>query len=170
MANSARSKGHSAERFYALIFKEIGYSKCITSRMGGKIYDDSGVDLINIPYKVQIKAGNQKNLNPFDVLLYIDNKVKENFVDPQLYVLPSILIYRPKAYSKDLRLDIVYMTQKDFEESFEGLECIEYLDLNSTRIRNKERYPEKFKKLVKVQSSKFIDYVRNKRDPLKDRG
>lgn len=169
MANSARSKGHSAERFYALIFKEAGYEKCITSRMGGKIYDDSGIDLINIPYRVQIKAGSQKNLNPYEVLLYIENKVKENFEDIGIQNLPSVLIYRPSPYSKDLKKDIVYMTQKDFRKDFESLECIEYLDISKTRIKNKDKYPDDFKKLVKIQSSKFVEYVANKKKTQENR-
>ncbi len=37
-----RQKGHHAERFYADVFRELGYEHCITARLGGRIFDNAG--------------------------------------------------------------------------------------------------------------------------------
>ena len=38
-----RTKGHHAERFYANVFKELGYTKCVTARLGGRLFDNAGI-------------------------------------------------------------------------------------------------------------------------------
>ena len=57
-----RRKGHNAERHYASFFKELGYEFCKTSRQASRLHDDCGIDLMYLPFLVQIKAGKQKGL------------------------------------------------------------------------------------------------------------
>ena len=113
-ANSSRSKGFHSERFYMNVFKELGYTRCITSRHGSKYYDDTGIDLLNLPFNVQIKAGTQKRMIPARVYEEITLKIKENFEeDSPESIKPLIVIHRPSAYAKDFRKDMVYISKTD---------------------------------------------------------
>tara|TARA_R110002096_G_C14351947_1_gene703178 strand:+ start:266 stop:685 length:420 start_codon:yes stop_codon:yes gene_type:complete len=114
-----RRKGHNAERHYANWFKQLGYKLCQTSRYGSRLYDDCGIDLINIPFLVQVKAGKQKNLNIISELKNIKEKVAENFPkESREQELPRMLIHRKdvgrgrKRTSYD---DIITMTAEDFK-------------------------------------------------------
>jgi hypothetical protein len=59
--NKSRNKGHAFERELAQLWRELGYSKCKTSRYESKALDDMKVDLTNThPFYVQAK--NVENL------------------------------------------------------------------------------------------------------------
>ena len=106
-----KQKGSHAERFYAHVFKKLGYEYCITSRLGGRIYDNAGIDLMNIPYNVQIKAGTQKNISPGKILFNIDNQIKALFPETsEIRKYPIILIHRPLPFSSNTDEDVVYYT------------------------------------------------------------
>ena len=79
MANKNRNKGHQAEREYSNMFKDMGHEFCVTSRYGSRQHDDCGIDLINVPYNVQIKAGYARGLNYSKVLRDICDRVSLNF-------------------------------------------------------------------------------------------
>lgn len=116
-----KRKGSNAERLYAKKFRELGFTHCKTSRMGSKLHDDAGIDLIFVPFNVQIKAGYDKGLNPSRELEYIETKMKELFPTSSVeHNLPKILIHRKnKAKGKRNRTpyeDIVSMTYEDFEK------------------------------------------------------
>ena len=115
-----RRKGHNAERYYADKFRSLGYPKCITSRQGSRIHDDSGIDLIFIPYNVQIKAGKQRGLNPIQVLKNMEIKMKENFPeDNQVFNQPNIVILRKEVGQGTKRTkydDVVILAFEDFEK------------------------------------------------------
>ncbi len=54
---SARQKGHGFEREIAQLFRELGWTQCLTSRNESKTKDDKGVDLcFTDPWNVQCKA------------------------------------------------------------------------------------------------------------------
>lgn len=118
MANTKRNKGHSAERLYAQVFKDLGFSHCQTSRYGSRQSDDCGIDLINLPINVQIKAGYKRGLKPKDEILYVKNKVSEIFPSGALeHTKPTILIHRQDVGRGKKRTevdDIVSMTFEDF--------------------------------------------------------
>lgn len=106
-----KHKGFHAERFYAKVFRELGFDYCITSRQGGRIYDNAGVDLMNIPYNIQIKAGTQKNMSPGKILFNIDNQIKVLFPeDSQIRKYPILLIHRPIPFSDNTEKDYIYYT------------------------------------------------------------
>ena len=57
MSNTNRRKGHDYERKIRLNFRELGWSRCETSRYASKMMDDRKIDLINTkPFAVQCKA------------------------------------------------------------------------------------------------------------------
>lgn len=54
---NARKKGHDYERLLAQKFRDMGWEKCLTSRLESKLRDDEGVDLTHTePFNVQAKA------------------------------------------------------------------------------------------------------------------
>jgi len=77
--NRNRDKGHNAERYYVLQFKNLGFSFCKTSRFASKLIDDCGIDMVGLPFNVQVKAGYAKGLNYFKTLSLINGRLKINF-------------------------------------------------------------------------------------------
>jgi hypothetical protein len=113
-------KGHNAEREYAKKFKALGFSFCMTSRQGSRIHDDAGIDLINVPFNVQVKSGYKRGLNIKTVIDYTKERIKELFPPhaPE-HKLPTIVIHRKDSKPGKRRTDtddLVYMTYKDFEQ------------------------------------------------------
>ena len=123
---NVRRKGHDAERYYAKVFKDLGFSHCITSRYGSKVHDDSGIDLINLPINVQIKAGKQKSMNPSEVLNYMKDRIKELFpkTAPE-HEMTSIVIHRKEVGRGKKRNecdDIVHISFEDFKKLLNKIE------------------------------------------------
>lgn len=113
-----KRKGSDAERHFAKIFRELGFTHCKTSRMGSKLHDDAGIDLIFVPLNVQIKAGKQVGLNASRELEYIQNRMIELFPPASIeHSLPKILIHKKEVGQGKKRGefdDIVAMSFKDF--------------------------------------------------------
>jgi len=95
MANTNRNKGHNAEREYCKMFSDLGYKYCVTSRYGSRQHDDCGIDLINVPYNVQIKAGYARGLNYTKVLRDISERIELAFPKhaPE-HNQPTIIIHK----------------------------------------------------------------------------
>ena len=75
-----KRKGSDAERHYARVFRDdLGFTHCKTSRLGSKLHDDAGIDLIFVPLNIQVKAGKQVGLNPIRELIYMQNRMTELF-------------------------------------------------------------------------------------------
>ena len=93
-----KTKGSNAERYYVNLFKEMGYDKCVTARYGSRIHDDAGIDLINIPFNIQIKAGKQKGLNPVATLIDIKGRIERMFPkENREHDYPTILIHKKEV-------------------------------------------------------------------------
>ena len=87
--------GSNAERYYAKAFRELGFDKCATARYGSRLHDDAKIDLINLPFNIQIKAGKQKNMNPSKVLTEMEESIKEKFPEYAIeHKLPNIMIHK----------------------------------------------------------------------------
>ena len=113
-------KGHNAEREYVQAFKKLGHSFCMTSRQGSRIHDDAGIDLINVPFNVQVKAGYKRGLNIKEVIQYTKDRIAELFPPhaPE-HDKPTIVIHRKDSKPGVKRTDtdvLVYMTYADFEK------------------------------------------------------
>lgn len=118
MGATNKRKGSDAERFYAKKFRELGFTHCKTARMGSKLHDDAGIDLIFLPMNVQIKAGKQVGLNPSKELDYIQDKMAELFPPTsQEHKLPKVLIHKKEVQKGKRRTasdELVFMTFEDF--------------------------------------------------------
>ena len=113
-----RQKGHNAERYFAGKFRDLGFDLCQTSRYGSRQLDDCKIDLINLPYNVQVKAGFQRGLNPSIVFKEMDKLISENLPKERPeHNYPKILIHRKQVGQGNTRTkydDIVSMTFDDF--------------------------------------------------------
>lgn len=106
-----KHKGSHSERFYAQVFRDLGYDKCVTARQGSRLHDNAGIDIIFVPYNIQIKSGIQKNMNPGKVLLSVESQINILFPEEsEIRTYPIILIHRPKPFSKTTDEDWVYYT------------------------------------------------------------
>lgn len=117
MANTNRTKGHNGERHYANEFKKLGYELCVTSRYGSRQHDDCGVDLINIPFNVQIKVGKQTAMKPHKEIRNIIDNLTEKI--PSEVDNPCIVIHkRPvgRGHKRKVEDEIVSMTFEDFKK------------------------------------------------------
>ena len=115
MPNANKRKGSNAERYYAKIFREIGYPNCITSRYGSRNHDDLGIDLIHIPFNIQIKAGKQTGMNPISILSQISKNLEKLPEGEKDY--PLILIHKKdtkKGIKRNEFDEMVYMTFESF--------------------------------------------------------
>lgn len=114
-----KTKGSNAERLYAQYFRSYGFDFCRTSREGSKLHDNAKIDLIFIPYNIQIKAGVQKNMNPGKELLSLKSAIKEFFPPlDEVHNKPVILIHHEEVGRGKKRLpesQKVYMSLKQFE-------------------------------------------------------
>lgn len=121
-----KRKGSDAERHYAKVFREIGFTHCKTSRLGSKLHDDAGIDLIFLPFNVQIKAGKQAGLNASRELEYIQNRTTELFPSTSLeHTYPKVLIHKKEVGQGKKRGefdDIVSMSFNDFIKLIQKVE------------------------------------------------
>lgn len=158
-----RQKGHHAERFYADVFRSLGYEHCITARLGGRVFDNAGIDIINIPFNIQIKAGKQNKLSAGKILLQMDSQIKSLFpLRHEVRTFPLLAIHRPNPFSKGYGEDLVFMTKKQLELFNKEFSC----DL--TVISHKRRNIRMSTDFGEIVSVKFSDLVTNKIFDLKD--
>lgn len=151
-----KHKGSHAERFYAKLFRSLGYNYCITSRQGGRIYDNAGIDLMNIPYNIQIKAGTQKNMSPGKVLFDIENQIKALFPeDSEVRKYPIILIHRLNPFSNNTNEDIVYMTHRQYLRFKEVSPDLRY----ETYKQRKGMYNSEYGTIVSITFENFKNLI-----------
>lgn len=116
-----KQRGNTAERYYASFFKEMGveaFSHCKTARFGSKLHDDAGIDLIFLPFNVQIKHGEQKGMKPVEELKLMESKMKKLFPEKSVeHDLPKLVIHQKSIGRGKKRTEydeVVTMTFKDF--------------------------------------------------------
>lgn len=119
MANTNKTKGSDAERWYAKIFREVlGFTHCKTARYGSRLHDDAGIDLINLPMNVQVKAGHQRGMNPGKVITYMQEQIVKSFppIAPE-HKNVNIVIHKRHVGAGKKRTstdEMVHLTFEDF--------------------------------------------------------
>lgn len=126
LGKTNKRKGSDGERHYARAFQELGFTHCKTARLGSKLHDNAGIDLIFIPFNTQIKVGKQVGLNVSKELEYMHNKMIELFPESSVeHQNPKILIHRKQVGSGKTRTEfdeIVSMTFEDFKKMITKVE------------------------------------------------
>lgn len=98
------ASGNNAEKYYQQCFVNLGYTDCEIS-IKNSIEDRLGIDLLNLPYNIQIKSGVQKNMNPGKVL----QRMLKKIVNTEYANKPCILIHKKKTFSLFDEEDVIYM-------------------------------------------------------------
>ena len=104
LAKRSRRKGHDLERFVVNELKEIGYNFCKTARLGSKILDDCGVDVVNgPPLLIQCKSGYSRSRPKFEQLAKeTRKKIEENIpAENPEHDWPYILVHKIDGRAKD---------------------------------------------------------------------
>jgi hypothetical protein len=113
-----KRKGSSAERYYAKYFRNLGFNFCETARFGSKKHDNAKIDLMYIPFNVQIKAGVQKNLNPGKELFFMHTSITAMFpIEDPVFARPCILIHHKQGTPGAKRtpeMQMVYMSYSQY--------------------------------------------------------
>ena len=134
--NTNREKGHKVERIYAAFFRKLGFSQCFTSRWKSRIHDNAKIDLIGIPFNIQIKAGRHKNLSVGKELFLMDACIKANFDSThEDYNKPRLLLHRYDSMGRKRtpEMEIIYMSKNQFEIFKEMNPNLEYDTLKESK-------------------------------------
>lgn len=124
-----KRKGSDAEREYAKLFRELGFSFCQTSRYGSRIHDDAGIDLINLPINVQIKAGRQRGLNIPKLLMELKNRIFNMFLpSAKEQDAPLIIIHHREGKQGVPRTEFDSIVSMTFEDFCKLIQQIEWKD------------------------------------------
>lgn len=123
-----KRKGNNAERHYAKIFREqLGFEKCKTARYGSRIHDDSGIDLINLPINVQIKAGKQRGMNPSKVLNEIKERIPDLFMESDpVHDNVNIVIHKKEVGQGRKRNEFDELVHISFEDFVKLMKMIDW--------------------------------------------
>lgn len=113
-----KRKGSNAERYYAKVFKELGFAFCCTARFSSKKHDNAKIDLMYIPFNIQIKAGIQKSMNPGKELFLLESSIKTMFpVEDEVHSKPCLLIHNKQGTPGVKRTpedDMVFMSYQQY--------------------------------------------------------
>lgn len=159
MSLTNKRKGNYAELRYMNIFKRLGYKFCFTSRYASRLHDDSKIDLVNLPFNVQVKAGKQKGMNPGKVLEEMHKEIVKHFPPEDIvHSKPKIVIHYKQGTRGKKRKEedeIVYMSYKEFKSFKRKVKTIDYLGSKSIKKGVRSEY----KSIVFMSFSYFIENI-----------
>jgi len=159
MSIANKRKGNHAELRYMNIFKRLGYKFCFTSRYASRLHDDSKIDLVNLPFNVQIKAGIQKNMKPGKVLNEMHSKLIENFPpEDVVHDRPKIVIHHKQGIKGKKRKEedeLVYMSNKEFKKFKKKIRTIDHLG----RVNIKKGVKSEYRSVVYMTFTYFIEKI-----------
>ena len=164
IGNTNREKGHKVERIYAAFFRKLGFSQCFTSRWKSRIHDNAKIDLIGIPFNIQIKAGRHKNLSVGKELFLMDACIKANFDSThEDYNKPRLLLHRYDSMGRKRtpEMEIIYMSKNQFEIFKEMNPNLEYDTLKESKYETKSE----FKYIVSMTLKYFAEEIISKYIP-----
>ena len=159
LGRTNKRKGSNAERYYRTIFKEIGFTHCETSRFASKLHDNSKIDLVNIPFNIQIKAGKQQGLSPGKELFFLVSSMKAMFPPEDLvFTKPNLLIHYKQGIPGKKRLpedEMVYMSEKQFNLFKQMCPDLEYTFMKEYKFD----LQSEFKSIVGMTFESFKDKI-----------
>lgn len=139
-----KRKGSVAERFYAKFFRDLGWEFCQTSRFVSKRHDNAKIDLVDIPFNLQIKAGIQKNMNPGKELFMMASSIQLMFPSSDLvHTRPCVLIHYKQGSKGKKRApedEMVYMSLIQFEAFKEKSPNLEYSTIKEFKFEMQSEY------------------------------
>ena len=113
-----KKKGCMAEKYYTKVFKDLGFTSCVTSRKLHKKHDNAKIDLVNIPFNLQVKAGIQKRMNAGKELFMMKSCIDTMFPQgDEVFDKPLLLVHYQEVNEGVERLpkhERIYMSLKQF--------------------------------------------------------
>lgn len=159
-----KTRGHKGERHYVNFFKDLGFTFCATSRAASRKHDNAKIDLMYIPYNIQIKTGKHTTMNPGKELLNMETSIKVMFPpEDEVFKKPCILIHRKMAegYRRTDLDDLVYMSLQQFDLFNSKGAKLEYISLKEFKFD----LTSQFKTIVGVTVENFKNEVILKEHP-----
>lgn len=154
-----KRKGSSAERYYAKYFRELGFPFCETARFGSKKHDNAKIDLLYIPFNVQIKAGVQKNMNPGKELFMMATSIIAMFPpEDEVSKRPCLLIHYKQGklgVRRTPEMELVYMSLQQFNIFKEKSPNLSYFSLKEFKFD----LQSEFKTIVGMTLNHFKEEV-----------
>lgn len=154
-----KQKGADAETYLSQQFRYLGFRMCIPSRPTRKDYDNAKIDLTNLPFNIQVKAGRQKNLNAGKELFSMFSCIQSMFPKgDEVFEKPYLLIHM-----KSVDDIMVYMSLQQFDlfrNQIKG-KTLEYSNLKEFKF---EMYSE-FKTIVSMPFEVFKNEIILKQYP-----
>lgn len=152
-----KQMGKDAEHYFSRIFRALGFSMCYPSRNTSKRYDNAKIDLMNLPFNIQIKAGRQKNLNPGKELFSMFNCIQSMFPkEDEVFKKPYLLIHTEKVGE-----GMVYMSLQQFDVFRNQSRNLEYSNLKEFKFEMNSE----FKSIVGVSFEVFKNEIILKQYP-----
>lgn len=154
-----KKKGKFAERLYSDKFKEFGFSFCEPSGIISKRHDNAKIDLMHIPFNVQIKAGKQTNLSAGKELLFMSSCIQTMFsTEKEVLKKPMLLFHYEETGKGQPRVpenEKVYMSLIQFDLFKAMSPDLEYISLKSFKF---DLHSE-FKHIVNITFEDFRDKI-----------
>lgn len=133
-----KRKGSNAERYYAQIFRDLGFDFCETSRFVSKKHDNAKIDLMYVPFNIQIKAGSQKNMNPGKELFLMESSINSMFPpEDEVFTKPCLLFHYKQGIRGKKRTEqdeIVYMSENQFNLFKQQIKDLKHIDKKSFKF------------------------------------
>ena len=91
------------ERLVASLFRSFGFEFSRTSRAESKLLDNCGIDITNVPFLIQCKAGYERNPPKYrDIYKYIKENLNKNFPkEHDIHNTPIVLIHKGDGRKKE---------------------------------------------------------------------
>lgn len=154
-----KKKGIRAEKFYEKLFISCGFPDCKTSKEVSRHHDNANIDLVNIPFNIQIKAGRQKNMNPGKELLQMNSYLHSMFpADDEIIKRPLLIIHHQDVEIGTERLaqhSNVFMSLQQFDLFRQIYPHLQYDGLKSFKFD----LQSEFKHIVSVTFEYFKENV-----------
>jgi hypothetical protein len=133
-----KRKGSNAERYYAKYFRELGHTHCQTARLASKLHDNAKIDLVFIPFNIQIKAGTQKNMNAGKELFFMKSAISAMFPkDDTVHSKPCLLFHYLQGtmgVKRTPEMEMVYMSLVQFNMFRSQAKDLEYLSMKEYKF------------------------------------
>ena len=149
---NSRNKGIQWEQKIVRELKQLGFKNVLTTRNGSKYLDDKGVDLMNVPFHLQIKSG-RSYVNYFNVL----NRIEKIILDGKIDDLPFSLlrIYDVgKGNKRTFRDKLIFIYKDVFEKHYGSI--YNHFDLIQVIRTNKN-----YKDVLLAENACIIRIVEN---------
>jgi hypothetical protein len=139
-----KTAGSNAERYYASLFRELGFKHCLTARFASKLHDNAKIDLINLPFNIQIKYGKQKGMNAGKELFLMASSIEKMFPeDDPTTKKPLLLIHKlrtGKGVKRTPEHEKIFMSLKQFNIFKSEFPNLEYETVKEYKYDLKSEY------------------------------